>query len=272
MLNTTVHLLLINRIGMAMKNMQVMIPEMTLLVLFSLILLMLVPLQANAAAFKVNPLKLSFSPDTKTTSLEVSNTSGGTLTLQVDVKRWSQDSIGRDMLDDTNEILFFPKIVTLKVDEKRVIRVNYRGEKVNAKEKTFRIFVQELVDRSRDKNALNFALRFSIPIFVTPRNASARVRISHVETSGDKVSLVVENSGGTYSLIKKIQLTGLDDRQREVFFREEKGWYVLAGSSNVFEMSLAKSECQKASTMEFAARSVLKTYVTRLKKNDIHCP
>lgn len=257
---------------MTMKNTQAMICKALLVVLFSLIFFILVPLQVNAAAFKVNPLKLSFSPDTKTTSLEVSNTSGGTLTLQVDSKRWSQDSIGKDILDDTNEILFFPKIVTLKADEKRVIRVNYRGDKVNDKEKTFRIFVQELVDRSRDKNALNFALRFSIPVFVTPRNASASVRISHVETHGDKVSLVVENSGGTYSLIKKIQLTGLDDRQREVFFREEKGWYVLAGSSNVFEMPLTKSECQKASTMEFAARSLLKTYVTRLEKNDIHCP
>ena len=227
--------------------------------------------QAQSAAFKVNPLKLSFSPDTKTTALEVVNTSGAALTLQVEAKKWIQNSSGEDVLQNTKDILFFPKIVTLKKNEKRVVRVNYRGGRVENKEKSYRLFVQELVDRSRLGAALNFSLRFSIPIFITPNDATANVKVLGIETDGDVMNVVVENKGMAHSLINKIQLTGLDGRHKELFFKEGKGWYVLSESSNSFQISLTQNECNQAEFIELAARSAVKTYVTRLRKNEILC-
>lgn len=211
---------------------------------------------AIAGSFRVNPLSISFKPATKATVLKIKNTDSQEVTVQLDSKKWLQDSSGQDYYEDTNEVVFFPKIVNLKPDEERVIRVGYRGQRAT-QEKTFRLFVQELPNRSGKKGTLNFALRLSIPIFIEVTAPMNKVELAGTLVKAGVASVRIENKGSVHSTVKKINLIGYSDEHKELFSAEADGWYVLNGAARAFEVTLPPDQCRKTKSLrvnvEFAS-------------------
>ncbi|MDH5545197.1 MAG: fimbria/pilus periplasmic chaperone [Gammaproteobacteria bacterium] len=239
--------------------------------LFIFVLLVQAATFSYAASFKVNPLKLEFSQNTRTSILELSNTSNGSVTLQIDARKWMQDASGTDVYDEADEIVFFPRIVTLKANEQRTIRIGFNGTRDAQKEMTYRIFVEELVSRSERNQALNFALRFSIPLFIQPEREKVEVALSGASVKNGKASVVLENRGNQHVIVKQFQVTGLDRNQHEIFFHESKGWYVLSGNHNAFSIKLSDQECGRSEFLELTTRTSAKTLVARVPKEQIGC-
>lgn len=241
------------------------------LLLLTLLTIVFFSCDALAGSFKVNPLKLEFGTGKKSTVLDVRNTSDREITVQIETRQWTQGVSGEDLYEETKDLVFFPRIVTLKPGEKRVVRVAFQGKRSEKTELSYRLFVQELLDRSQEKNTLSFALRLSIPVFVQGTSSHNEIKLSSAVVEKGKAKITLNNVGDNHVMVNHLQLTGLNENQRELFFHEEKGWYVLPGAENRFELALSQQECDAASRLELAAQTTVKTVVAHIQKENIHC-
>lgn len=201
-----------------------------------------------ASSFKVNPIKFNFDKNTKSSVLKLTNTSDKAVTVQLEAKRWTQGPGGEDVFSNTENIIFFPKIVQIKVGEKRIVRIGYRGKLPEDQEHFYRLFAQELPSQAARNGALNFAFRFSMPIFIKPEASRLREKpyISQVRLDKGKVLVNVVNNGNGHTIVKKISATGYANGSKPVFSTVGNGWYVLPGASRQFQISLNESSCQQA--------------------------
>src|ERR1700722_20328393 len=99
--------------------------------------------RAWAASFEVSPVALSLSAATTTGIVDVTNLSKDPVRLQVTGFAWRQGPDGEIQLGPTDELTFFPALVSLKPGEDRKIRVGVKAAP-GLLEKTYRIFVEEL--------------------------------------------------------------------------------------------------------------------------------
>jgi P pilus assembly chaperone PapD len=85
------------------------------------------PVFVFAASFDIKPVRLELSKETPLEKLVIKNVSDKEFPLQVRVYEWNQNEKGEDVYTETDDIIVFPKIMTIKCDEERYIRV---GSKV----------------------------------------------------------------------------------------------------------------------------------------------
>src|SRR2546421_6591721 len=122
-----------------------------------------------ASAFKVTPVRVTFSGPSSTL-LTLKNESDQPLRFQITSFVWFQDPKGAMQLTPTEDIVFFPALLSLNPGEERKVRV---AATVAAKdvEKTYRIFFEELPPLVKPENAgaqVRILTKMGIPIFVSP--------------------------------------------------------------------------------------------------------
>src|SRR5688572_25193200 len=123
--------------------------------------------EAAAASFTVDPTQIYLSGRSSSVLLTLHNESKDTLRFQLSVFAWAQSASGEMRLEPTQDIVFFPSLLTLKPDETRRVRVGSTAA-FEAREKTYRIFVEELppVDRAGNRGGVRVLTKMGIPIFM----------------------------------------------------------------------------------------------------------
>src|SRR6266550_8294694 len=137
-----------------------------------------------ASAFKVTPVRVTFSGPSSTL-LTLKNESDQPLRFQISSFVWSQDPKGAMQLTPTEDIVFFPALLSLNPAEERKVRVAATVAATDV-EKTYRIFFEELppLDTKNEKSGAQVRIltKMGIPIFVTPAKgyAEAAVQAMHI--------------------------------------------------------------------------------------------
>jgi fimbrial chaperone protein len=211
---------------------------------------LLYPIQAKAGSFKVVPIKLFLDARTKTAVLRVSNNGEEKATIQLDVMMWSQDNTGKDIYEKTKDILVFPKILTIDKSEERIVRIGYQGQQIVTREKAYRLYLRELPVSKPGKTTFKFALTLVVPIFISSPKALEKWSLVGGKLAEGRTIVTVENSGNTHLIVKKIKATGLNSSNEDVFSKEIRGWYVLAGVNKTYALDILKEECIKAQTIK----------------------
>jgi fimbrial chaperone protein len=201
-----------------------------------------------ASAFKVTPVRVTFSGPSSAL-LTLRNESDQTLRFQVTSFAWSQDASGAVQLAPTEEIVFFPALLTLKPGEERKVRV---AATVAAKdvEKTYRIFFEELPPLQKaaeDRSGVQVRIltKMGIPIFVTPPKGYAQAVIEAPRVEKGTVVFGVRNSGNVHFGLQGVKLRGMGSKGEALFERRLEGWYVLAGSPQTYKMKVPVESCSK---------------------------
>jgi len=224
-----------------------------------------------AGSFKVFPLRLDLDQKTKTTLFKITNTGDQAVTIQLESAIWSQDEKGEDQYQPTSDIVFFPKIVKVEKGEQRIIRIGYRGRPANRMEKSYRIFAQELLERSEKKGNLSFALRFSVPIFIHGQNNKAKPEIAQASMKNGMLSVLMKNTGAEHLIVKSVSVSGKTSEGEEVFSESAGGWYVLPNASRPFMVSLPEEPCGRSQTLDFAVEISNKFYKNSIPVNSAEC-
>lgn len=82
--------------------------------------ILLFPLSfACAAEWRVTPVKLYLGKDAKSGAITVTNDGDEKINFQIEAFEWTQDAEGKDKYTETDDIIFFPKIMAL---EKKMMR------------------------------------------------------------------------------------------------------------------------------------------------------
>jgi fimbrial chaperone protein len=209
----------------------------------ALLALLVTGSSARAGGLNVSPIQIRLSPQTTKAMLTLRNDSAETVRYQVSATSWNQTPRAELQLAPTNEIVFFPGLFTLKPGEERNVRIGV-GTPFGLVEKTYRVFVEELPPTERAAQAVSevrVLTRVGVPVFLSPSRALERRTIESVSASNGHGSFRVSNQGTVHFREDSVQLRGLDAAGSELFVREQRGWYVLAGGSLDYDFELPKS-------------------------------
>jgi fimbrial chaperone protein len=157
---------------------------------------------------------------------------------------WSQGTDGEIQLSPTDELTFFPALVSLKPGEDRKLRVGVKAAS-GPLEKTYRIFVEELPAAGPTKpGEVQVRTRMGIPIFLEPVTGGAPVvRVEGVLVRGGDLAFTVRNGGTSHFVASKLTVVGHTKSGDKTFTIEKDGWYILAGGTRNYAFALPTGAC-----------------------------
>jgi fimbrial chaperone protein len=211
---------------------------------FLLTVLFCVP--ALGAEFSVTPIRLDFERGAKTGAVTVSNDGTETLHAQLRAFEWSQDAEGKDHYEETQDLVFFPKLLDVESHGERIVRVGIRLP-ATVREKTYRLFIEEIPAPHKEEKGATIAIafRFGVPVFVKPPQEDAQGEIAALTMNRGEIRAAVNNTGNRHFIIQTVRFRGLDRRGAEAFVKESPGWYLLSGAAREYTASIPKEVCGK---------------------------
>src|SRR5687768_9571755 len=168
---------------------------------------------ASAATFSVNPIQVFLSRRSGSALLTLRNESPELLRFELSVFAWSQSASGEMKLEPTQDIVFFPSLLTLRPAEERRVRVG-SVTIPGAREKTYRIFVKELPPvNGATTAAVRVLTTMGIPIFLRPDKEVASATLNGLRQSKGQLQFAISNTGSVHFVPQNIKVRGLANGQ-----------------------------------------------------------
>jgi fimbrial chaperone protein len=225
---------------------------------------------ASAATFTVDPTQIFLSGRTGSVLLTLRNESTEILQFQLSVFAWAQSPTGEMHLVPTDDIVFFPTLLTLKPMETRRVRVGSATTQ-DVREKTYRIFVEELPPTSTAGNGIRVLTKMGIPIFLRPVKEVATATLSDLRQQDGALRFTLTNAGTVHVVPQTIKVRGLTG-SNTAFDRELEGWYVLAGGRREFDMAFPKNACAQVTSIVVDIQFASGKLQERLQTPNGACP
>lgn len=211
-------------------------------------------LSASAGEFSVNPIRVDLSAAVRSGVVSLKNEDTQKLNFQLQAMTWSQDADGKDVHTETQDLVFFPRILSVEPGEEGVIRVGSKGSALQL-EKTYRLFIEELPGavKTPDGSAaqINVLIRFGAPVFVAPLKPEDGLDIERFMVSKGIMTITARNSGNRHQLVQGIGLKGTDSASKEIYGLTLGDRYLLAGTVKSYTTTLTPAVCTRLSNLEF---------------------
>jgi fimbrial chaperone protein len=218
----------------------------------------------------VDPIHIFLTPKSTSALLTVHNDSPEQLRLQVSIFAWDESPKGEAVLKPTQDIIFFPALLTLGAGEERKVRVG-SATPFAASEKTYRIIVEEMPPppkAKQEKKDVNIRVltRMSIPIFLQPPSTKTDPALVNFLVSHDKFLFQLKNGGNAHTMVRKAWVRATSAEGRLYIDEDLRGWYLLAGGRREYEVKIPKESCREirsfAVHVELDTGKVEKTFET----------
>jgi len=220
-----------------------------------LVWLLLSPSFASSGEFRVTPIRLEFDRGAKSGVITVLNEGDEKLHVQMRAFEWTQDTDGKDQYADTNDLIFFPRMMVLEKKEERIIRA---GVKIPAttREKTYRLFIEEIPGPQKAEGVnVAITIRFGVPIFAKPVKEDAKGEIEKIGLSKGALHAVVKNKGNVHFIINSIDIKGRNSKGEGIFSKELSGWYLLGGVSRLYSTPVPLEICKELSKLDIEVKT-----------------
>lgn len=205
--------------------------------------------------WRVTPIRLDFGKDVKSGVISVINEKDEKLRVQMKASEWTQDAEGKDTYTETNDIIFFPKIMVFEKAEERILRAGIKMPPVS-NEKTYRLFIEEIPEPKKAEGVnVAIAIKFGVPIFVKPLKEDAKGEIERLELTEGIMNVAVRNSGNVHFRINSVTISGTDRNGKEIFSKELAGWYLLHGASRVYSTPIPTNICSELLSVEAVVKT-----------------
>ena len=179
-----------------------------------------------AGVFSVTPVRIYMSPKERAVAVTITNDGDTELVMQADLYLWKQKPDGQDDLTLTEDMFLAPPIIKMAPKSRQVLRLARLSPTKSPEQLTYRMIVREIPEAIPAKQdlQLQIALAFSMPVFITPRGAKAKLVCTAVRVSADSINAVCENNGSAYSHPTNLQL---NDSSGSKVASNEVGGYIL---------------------------------------------
>ncbi len=214
-----------------------------------LLLLLLMALHPRtlcwAGGFQVYPIRVFLNASESSTLMTVKNDSAERLRLQVSVMAWDQNKQGEMILNPTEDIIFYPTLLTINPGDQRNLRVGTHTKEVS-KERSYRIFVEELPPNEKlQSSGVRFLTKVSIPIFLQPRKVETKGVIDQLTLRKGELSFGIKNDGNVHIQPREIRVKGTSTNGGVQLDRNIPGWYVLSGGLREYRIDVPQNDCPK---------------------------
>lgn len=201
---------------------------------------------AMASGLQVSPISLSLQAKENASGLTLSNTGDDVVHAQVRVYQWSQNEKG-DQLTTSRGLLASPPMIELQPGEKqliRVIRASAPPSGAGAVEASYRLSIDEIPIKSAEqKTGLQFALSYSLPVFVNPvgiTETSPKLHWNYrLQLDGKQIELSVKNSGNGHAQLAGLSL--IDSTGNDIDIHQGLLGYVLPGATMQWTLKIPPS-------------------------------
>lgn len=204
-----------------------------------------VPGLAAAADFSVTPIRAVLHQKAMSETITVTNSASTRLRVAVRLMEWTQDASGKDVYQESSDLVYFPRQMEIEPNAKRLVRV---GAKIPAggTERAYRLFIEEVPETAQTSgpSAVTFYFSFGVPIFVPPQGGKARPEVMEPRLEKGKLSLQVRNAGNQHFRVNKMEITDNVGHSQEI-----AGWYSLAGTSRTYMADIPLDACRKAKVL-----------------------
>jgi fimbrial chaperone protein len=190
---------------------------------------------AFAGQFSVTPVRIFMAPKERAAAITITNESDDPLVMQADVYTWKQKPDGEDDLTPSEDLFLSPPIIKLAPRARQVVRLAVLKPMASPEQLTYRMIIREIPEaQAPDKNvAVQIALAFSLPVFITPPEAKRALACSLERSAPDAARATCENPGKSYVQPRDFALvTAAGDKLAS----RDSGGYILAGNKRAFEL------------------------------------
>jgi fimbrial chaperone protein len=216
------------------------------------IFFLLFPANIFSANFSVKPIRIFLDSKNKTSILTVANNSEESITMQLRAYTWTQDEKGKDLYDLTKDIILFPRILIIKKQEEKIIRLGTRippGEY----EKTYRLYIEEIpVQKETGTIAVRMILKMGVPIFIKPLKTEPKGSIEKIKLEKGKLAFSLKNSGNVHFIVRSITLRGINASGKEVFKTERGSGYLHSKRVKGFTFDIPVENCLQIKNLKIA--------------------
>ncbi|MDX1808931.1 MAG: hypothetical protein R3331_05290 [Sulfurospirillaceae bacterium] len=155
--------------------------------------IVLVSLLSSIAAFalQVHPIPVEIQYGKKYKEFTIADDNGK---YQAYIKKWTQDTKGEEVLENTNEVVVYPRI--LQAPKK--IKVYNKRSNLIPQEKSYRLILREL-NINKFEGQTRVLKTLSIPVFILPKFQKPKLELS---CKGH--ALQIKNSGNMHYKILSI--------------------------------------------------------------------
>ncbi len=204
----------------------------------------------------ISPVKVFFDARAKTEKITLRNYDDQDINLQLRVYTWRQDAEGKDVYEETSDIIIFPKMLKIAKGEERIVRLGIKRP-TGAAEKTYRLYLQEMPRNTLQATgpAVTMLLRAGIPVFISPSRPEARGKLDPIVMRKGNVGLNVRNEGNRHFFISSVIVRGRAADGKEKFFKELGGWYLLSGSARTYTAAIPRDLCVDLTSLDIAVKT-----------------
>jgi fimbrial chaperone protein len=207
--------------------------------------------QAEAAfgsAFKVTPIRVVLWGERSSALLTLTNESDQTLRFQITAFAWDQSSTGEMQLAPTEDIVFFPTLLSLDPGKERKVRVGTLVPS-GATEKTYRIFFEELppLERTatnRPPTQIRVLTKMGVPVFLEPEEPFPAGGIENLSLENGSLRFRVRNSGNVHFSLQAVRVKGTGASGETV-----------AGGIRDYELPSSHEECTRVRWVTIEAQT-----------------
>ena len=230
---------------------------------------------ATAGEFSVNPIRLELGANVRSSVIGIKNEGQSKLSFQLQAMEWTQDAAGKDQYTDTQDLIFFPKILSVESGQEGLIRV---GSKITAvsQEKTYRLFIEELPGAAKSAEGsaaqINVLIRFGAPIFITPLKPQDNLDIETFSLTKGIVSLSARNTGNRHQIVQGINLKGTDSAGKEVYALALADRYLLSGTAKSYTTTITAAQCVKMTALMLEFKTDKFSTPRKLDVSPAMCP
>lgn len=151
--------------------------------------------EAAAASFVVNPVRISLDAGQRVVALTVRNNGTSPVRVQAQPMRWSASG-EQDQYDATEQLLVNPPLFAIEPGGTQILRVGLRDQRAGDRESSYRLYLTEVPGpRDADFQGLAMTLRLGIPFFVQPAVAVHPQLEGQLTAAGKGFELQVNNRG-----------------------------------------------------------------------------
>jgi fimbrial chaperone protein len=208
---------------------------------------------AHAAEFSVSPIRVELPRGVRSAAVSVANEDERPLRMQLRLMEWTQDGEGKDLYRESDELIYYPRLMSVPPRDKRLVRVGVKAP-AGAAERTYRLYIDELPGVGDDAlrpaaSGVSFTIRFALPVFVPPLEPNLRGAIDSITLQDGKLRVVVRNPGNLSFRIASVTARG------EAFAAEVGGWYLLAGVTRVHTLDIPAAACRRLRRLDVTVKA-----------------
>ncbi len=170
-----------------------------------------------ASAFELSPMEQEFGnrPEQSSRTFYVINEDSVAVAVQLKAVARTNRTDGSEIRTPTNDFVIYPQQVMLGPNEKRAVRVTYRGAKPHGREASYRLIAEQLPVNAATVNSsgnvqIKYLMNFVASMYVSPEGVQPKVTVESLSSfnsaQGQILQMNLVNNGGRHKVLKGVKV------------------------------------------------------------------